>query len=197
MTSMVLIIILLITLIGCTSEPKYTYEEYKKIKFLNADKESKSISENELEEDNSDQEELQSYYDDLNDYNSYIKEFTSIYNKYTNELFILFDNFDNEQQDIDKKNQYANSIIDYEEKWIADLNEFEVPVFLKDYRDFFIDFLNKEILFYTYFLEANLANADISLQEADDSYNKSLIELEVVKESFNDRSEKLNLDPPF
>jgi len=194
---MVLIIILLITLIGCTSEPKYTYEEYKKIKFLNADKESKSISENELEEDNSDQEELQSYYDDLNDYNSYIKEFTSIYNKYTNELFILFDNFDNEQQDIDKKNQYANSIIDYEEKWIADLNEFEVPVFLKDYRDFFIDFLNKEILFYTYFLEANLANADISLQEADDSYNKSLIELEVVKESFNDRSEKLNLDPPF
>ena len=194
---MVLIIISFITLIGCTGELKYTYEEYKKIKSLNADEKSGSTPENELEEDNLNQEELQSYLDDLNDYNSYIKEFTSIYDKYTNELLTLFDSFDNEQQDIDKKNQYANSIIDYEEKWIADLNEFEVPSFLKEYSDFFIDFLNNEILFYTYFLEADLVNADISVQEADDSINKSLIELEAVKESFNDRSEKLNLDPPF
>lgn len=194
---MVLIIISFITLIGCTSELKYTYEEYKKIKFLDAGKESESIPENELEEDNLNQEELQSYLDDLNDYNSYIKKFTSIYDKHTSELLPLFDSFDNEQQDIDKKNQYANSIIDYEEKWIADLNEFEAPSFLKDYSNFFIDFLNNEILFYTYFLEADLVNADISVQEGDDSYNKSLIELEAVKESFNDRSEKLNFDPPF
>ena len=194
---MILIIISFITLIGCTGELKYTYEEYKKIKFLDAGKESEFIPENELEEDNLNQEELQSYLDDLNDYNSYIKKFTSIYDKYTNELLALFDSFDNEQQDIDKKNQYANSIIDYEEKWIADLNEFEAPSFLKKYSNFFIDFLNNEILFYTYFLEADLVNVDISIQEADDSYNKSLIELEAVKESFNDRSEKLNFDPPF
>jgi hypothetical protein len=195
--AVILITILSIILIGCTSEPKYTYEEYKKIKSIDAGKESESISENELEEGNSDQEELQSYYDDLNDYNSYMNEFTSIYNKYTDELLTLFDSFDNEQQDLDKKNQYANSIIDYEEKWIADLNELETPDLLKQYSDLFIDFLDNEILYYSYFLEADLANADISAQEASDSYNKSLTELEAVKESFNDRSEKLDLDPPF
>jgi len=193
----VLVIISFMILIGCTGEQKYTYEEYKKIKFLDAGKKSGSASENELEEDNLNQDELQSYSDDLNDYNSYMKEFTSIYDTYANELLTLFDGFDNEQQDIDKKNQYAASIIDYEEKWIADLNELEVPGSLKEYSGFFIDFLNNKISFYTHFLEADLANADISLQEANNSYEKSSIELEAVKESFNDRAEKLNLDPPF
>jgi hypothetical protein len=195
--AVILITILSIISIGCAGEPKYTYEEYKKIKSIDTGKESESISENELEESSSDQEELQSYYDDLNDYNSYMNEFKSIYDKYTNELLALFDSFDNEQQDLDKKNQYANSIIDYEEKWIADLNELETPDLLKQYSDLFIDFLDNEILYYSYFLEADLANADISAQEASDSYNKSLTELEAVKESFNDRSEKLDLDPPF
>lgn len=195
--AVILTILLSIILIGCTGEPEYTYEEYKKIKFLEEDKESKPISESELEEDNSDQEELQSYYDDLNDYNSYMKKFTSIYDEYSNELLTLFENFDNEQQDIDKKNQYANLIIDYEEKWIADLNELETPDLLKQYYDLFIDFLDNEILFYSYFLEADLDNADISVQEANNSYEKSSIELEAVKESFNDSAEKLNLDPPF
>ena len=192
-----LITILFIILIGCTSEPKYTYEEYKKIKFIDADKESKSTSENELEDGNPDQEELQYYYYDLNDYNSYMKEFTSIYDKYTNVLLTLFDSFDNEQQDLDKKNQYANSIIDYEEKWVADLNELEVPDLLKVYNSLFIDSLNNEILCYTNFLEADTVNADISEQKASDLYEKSSIELEAIKDSFNDRAKKLNLDPPF
>jgi hypothetical protein len=193
--AVVLITILFIILIGCSSEQKYTYEEYKKIKFIEEGKESESISE--PEEGSSNQEELQSYYDDLNDYNSYMKEFKLIYDKYTNELLTLFDNFDNEQQDLDKKNQYANSIIDYEEKWIADLNELEVPDLLKEYSSLFIDSLNNEILFYTNFLEADIVNADISEQEASGLYEKSSIELKAVKESFNDRAKKLNLDPPF
>jgi len=184
---MVLVIVSFITLIGCTGEQKYTYEEYKKIKFLDEDKESEFIPE----------DESQAYFDDLNDYNSYMKKFTSIYDTYTNELLTLFDSFDNEQQDIDKKNQHAASIIDYEEKWIADLNEFEVPSFLKYRHDLFIDYLNNTILYYTYFLEADLVDADISLQKAYDSLEKSSIELEAVKENFNDRAEKLNLDPPF
>ena len=193
----VLIVISFTPLLGCTGEPKYTYEEYKKIKFLEEGKENRPISENGLEENNSDQEELQSYYDDLNDYNSYMKEFKSIYDKYTDELLALFDSFDNEQKDIDKKNQYASLIIDYEEKWIADLNELEVPGFLKDYHDFFIDFLKNEVLYYTNFLKEDLVNADISSQKANDSYEKSSLALEAVKESFNDRSENLNLDSPF
>ncbi len=189
--------LLSITLMGCTGEPKYTYEEYKKIKALSTEKETESIPEDKLEEDDASKDELQYFSDDLDDYNSYINEFTSIYDKYTDELFVLFDSFDNEQKDIDKKNQYANSIIDYEEKWIVDLNEIGVPDFLKKYHEFFIDFLNNEILYYTYFLEADLNKADISVQKADDSYGESLIELEAVKENFNSRAEQLNFDPPF
>ena len=126
-----------------------------------------------------------------------MEEFRFIYDKYSDELITLIDNFGNETQDLEKKNQHANSIIDCEEKWIADLKEIKVPDFLKKYHDFFLDYLGSEILFYRYFVEADLDEANISEEKADDSYEKSLIELESVKENFNSRAENLNLDPPF
>jgi len=193
---LVLIILLSITLASCIGEPKYTYEEYKKLKAIGTDEDSGSIDEDFLVDDDG-KDELQSYSEDLNDYYLYIEEFKSIYDRYTNELFTLFDGFDNEKEDIDKKNQYANSIIDHEEKWITDLEEIKVPDFLENYHIYFIDFLNNEVLFYSYFVEADLEKANSSAQEADNAYGNSLIELEAVEKRFNDRAEKLNFDPPF
>ena len=195
---LVLIILLSSTILAsCIGEPKYTYEEYKKLKAMNTDKDSEVITEDLPAGDDTGNDELQSYSNDLNDHYLYIDDFKSIYDRYTNELFTLFDDFDNEKEDIDKKNQYANSIIDHEEKWITDLEEIKVPDFLEDYHIYFIDFLNNEVLFYKYFLEADLEKANSSEQEADNAYKDSLVELEAVEKRFIDRAERLNLDPPF
>ena len=189
--------LLSVILASCIGEQKYTYEEYKKLKAMNADKSSEAITGDLLADDDTGSAESQSYSGDLNDYYLYIGEFRSIYDRYTNELFALFDSFDDEKEDIDKKNQYAGSIIDLEENWITDLEELEVPDFLEDYHIYFIEFLNNEILFYKYFLETDLEKADSSALEADNAYENSLIELELVEKSFNDRAEKLKIESPF
>jgi len=194
---LVLIILLSTILASCIGEPKYTYEEYKKLKAMDSDKDSEVITKDLLTDDDAGNDELQSYSNDLDDYYLYIEEFKSIYDRYTNELFTLFDSFDNEKEDIDKKNQYANLIIEHEEKWITDLEKIKVPDFLKDYHIYFIDFLNNEVLFYKYFLEADLEKANSSEQEADNAFRNSLVELEAVERIFNDRAERLNLDTPF
>ena len=194
-----LLIILLsfIILASCIGEPKYTYEEYKKLKAMDSDKDSEVITEDLLSDGDACNDELQSYSNDLDDYYLYIEEFKSIYDIYTNELFALFDSFDNEKEDINKKNQYANSIMEHEEKWITDLEKIKVPDFLEDYHIYFMDFLNNEVLFYKYFLETDLEKANSSEREADNEYENSLVELEAVEKIFNDRAERLNLDPPF
>ena len=48
---------------SCTGEPKYTYEEYKKIKALSTGKETEYITEDKLE-DNANKDKLQSFSDD-------------------------------------------------------------------------------------------------------------------------------------
>ena len=68
-TVILLTILLSITLMSCTGEPKYTYEEYKKIKALSTGKETEYITEDKLE-DNANKDKLQSFSDDLGDYNS-------------------------------------------------------------------------------------------------------------------------------
>ena len=197
---MILVLIILLSstiLASCIGEPKYTYEEYKKLKAMDSDKDSDIITEDLPADDDASNDELQSYSNDLDDYYLYIEEFRSIYDRYTNELFNLFDSFDNEKEDIDKKNQYANLIMEHEEKWITDLEKIKVPDFLEDYHIYFIDFLNNEVLFYKYFLEADLEKANSSDQEADNAYENNLVELEAVEKIFNDKAERLNLDPPF
>jgi len=195
--TVVLIILLSLTLTSCIGEPKYNYEEYKKLKATDTDKGSEAITEDLLVDDDVGNDELESYSRDLDDYCSYMEEFKSVCNKYTNELFTLFDDFDNEEEDIDKKNLYANLILEYEEKWITDLEEIKVPDFLEDYHIYFIDFLNNEVLFYKYFIEGDLEKANSLRQEPDNAYGNSLIELEAVEEGFNNRAEKLNLERPF
>ncbi len=184
-------------MVSCIGETKYTYEEYKKIKAMNTDKDSEDIAEDLLTEDNAGKDELQSFSNDLNDYYLYIEEFKSIYDRHTNELFTLFDDFDGEKEDINKKNQYAGSIIKHEEKWIADLEEIAVPGFLDDYHICFTDYLNNEVLYYKYFLEADLEKANNSALEADNLRERSFVELEKVEKKFNDRAEELSLEPPF
>jgi len=192
--ALVSIILMSALLISCMSEPKYTYEEYKKIKAINADKDNGDKTEDFLADDN---DELQSFSRDLNYYYLYIEEFKSIYDRHTSELFILFDDFDGEKEDIDKKNQYADSIIAHEEGWIDDLEEIVAPDFLDTYHICFMGYLNKEVLFYKYFLEADLEKANSYAMEADDLCERSFVELEAVEKIFNDRAKKLSLEPPF
>lgn len=180
--------------ISCLGEPKYSYEEYKKIKAMTTDKDSEDTAEDLLMDDN---DKLQSFSKDLNDYYLYTEEFKSIYDRHTSELFILFDDFDGEKEDINKKNQYADSIIEHEERWIADLEEIAVPDLLDNYHICFVDYLNNEVLFYKYFLEANLEKANSFAIKADNSRDRSFIELEDVEKIFNDRAEKLSIEPPF
>ena len=193
----VLIILMSAVLISCMGGPKYTYEEYKKIKAMNADKDGEDIAEDFLADDNAGKDELQSFSNDLNDYYLYVEEFKSVYDRYTSELFTLFDDFDSEKEDINKKNQYAGSIIEYEEKWIADLEENVATDFLDTYHIYYINYLNNEVLYYKYFLDADLEKANSSAQEADDLRERSSVELEAVEKIFNDRAEELNLKPPF
>jgi len=194
---LVLMILMSTLLISCMGGPKYTYEEYKKIKAMNTDKDSGDTTEDFLADDNGDNDELQSFSRDLNDYYLYIEEFKSIYDRHTSELFILFDDFDGEKEDIDKKNQYADSIIEHEEGWIDDLEELVAPDFLDTYHICFMDYLNKEVLFYKYFLEADLEKVNSYAMEADDLRERSFVELEAVEKIFNDRAKKLSLEPPF
>ena len=193
----VLIILITVSLISCAGEPKYTYEEYKKIKAIDRKENSGSTDIKVTKDEYPNEDELQSYFDDLNDYNLYMEEFRFLYDKHAKEILLLSGGFDNETEDLEKKNQYAYSIIDLEEKWIIDLEEVEVPEYLKVYNDYFIGFLNNNVLFYKFFLEADLEKANGSSVEADDFYEKSLMELETIEKNFNNRAKSLNLEIPF
>ncbi len=184
-------------LISCAGEPEYTYEEYRKIKAIDTDESSVSREDLTAEDEQRDEDGLQTYFDDLKDYNLYMKEFRALYDKYSAELITLIDDFGNETQDIDKKYQYAGSIKELEEKWVIDLKEVEVPDFLIGHHDCFIGFLNSDVLYYKYFLEADLEKANDSSQKADEYYEESSIELEAVERSFNERAESFNLELPF
>lgn len=191
------VILLSFFLISCSGEPEYTYEEYRKIRSIDNNGSSLSEEDGAVENGTGDEDGLQSYFDDLKDYNLYMEEFRSLYNRYSAELIPLIDDFGNETQDMDKKSQYADSIKDLEERWVIDLKEADVPDFLIEYHDYFIGFLNSDILYYKYFLEANLEEANDSSQKADEYYEESLIELEAVERSFNEKAENLNLELPF
>jgi len=65
------------------------------------------------------------------------------------------------------------------------------------YHDYFIGFLNNDVLYYKYFLEADLEKADDYSQKADEYYDKRLIELNALEKSFNERAESLGLELPF
>ena len=65
---------------GCSSEPKYTYEEWEKIKALREKEGSEDYRPEEiLDEDNEIKDELYNYNQDLKEYNTYIEGCKLVY----------------------------------------------------------------------------------------------------------------------
>ena len=191
-----LLLISLILLTGCVSVPKYTYEEYKKIKALEG-KEGKESSENSMETDNGVSDDLEVFYKDLDAYNNFISEFTGIYSKYYNMLLPLFDNFDSEQEDFDKKTQYAKSIISIHRDWLEEIKEVSVPDIMNKYNGLFRKYLEKEILFYESILRNDIELTEKYQTEASEIYDNIEDELQRIKNNFNSKSSELNIEKPF
>ena len=198
-TIILAVLILLSFIFGCSSETKYTYEEWEKIKALREKEGEKDYGSEEVldEDDEMVEDELYKYNQDLEGYNAYIKEYGVIYDRHYEEIINLSSSFDDEQEDLDTKNSYAQLIIDEEEDWVSELNEMEIPYFLIDYNNYLLEFLDNNKLFYVYFLESDLDEANKSAQKADTAYIKSEEELNGVKESFNKRAQRLGLPLPF
>lgn len=174
---------------GCTGLPKYTYEEYKKIKALNENKE--------VVNDDQGQSDLESFYKDLDLHNNYIKDFKLVYNKYSDLLLPMFNSFDNEQEDLDKKNQYAESIIIYQNDWLKDINEIDVPDIMLTYHKYFQEYLEKEVLFYESFLKGEAEILDKHQLEANEASENTKKELQNIEQDFNSRAEELGIEQPF
>jgi hypothetical protein len=191
-----LLLISLILLTGCVSVPEYTYEEYKKIKALEG-KEGKESSENSMETDNGVSDDLEVFYKDLDAYNNFISEFTGIYSKYYNMLLPLFDNFDSEQEDFDKKTQYAKSIISIHRDWLEEIKEVSVPDIMNKYNGLFRKYLEKEILFYESILRNDIELTEKYQTEASEIYDNMEDELQRIKNNFNSKSSELNIEKPF
>ncbi len=183
------LIILIITGTGCTGSPKYTYEEYKKIKAIN-----RSDS---PEGENMPEEDLSSYYDDLEDYNLYMNDFRAIYDKYSGLMVPEIDSFDSEQQDIIKKNEHAELIKQYLNEWTKDLNNLGVPDIMLRYHGSILSYLDKEALFYDSFLQGEAGLVESYQREVNEAYENSEEELESVRSGLRDSAQKLGIEPPF
>lgn len=188
-TIVIFLIILIITGVGCTGAPKYTYEEYKKIKAIN-----RSDS---PEDENMPEEDLESYYDDLDDYNLYMSDFRAIYDKYSGLMVPEIDSFDSEQQDIIKKNEHAELIKQYLNEWIEDLNNLDVPDIMLRYHGSILSYLDKEVLFYDSFLQGEAELVDRYQREVNEALESSEIELESVRSGLRDSAQKSGIEPPF
>jgi len=192
------ILILSSFMFGCSSESKYTYEEWEKIKALREKEGSEDYKPEEiLDKDNEIKDELYNYNQDLKEYNTYIEECRLVYDRHYEVIINLSDSFDGEQEDLDIKNSYAQSIINEEEEWISELSDIDIPYFLINHNDYLLEFLSNNKLFYVYFLESNLDEANKFAQKADLAYEKSEDELIIVKGDFNKRAQGLGLPQPF
>jgi len=196
MISASLLLTFFILFTGCTGIPKYTYEEYKKIKAIEGKKDT-GLSEDNTEISNADLSELEIFYKDIDSYNIFISDFTNIYNKYYDLLLPLFDSFDEEQENIDKKTRYAESIIVCHNDWRDEIKEMYVPDFMIVYHNFFQEYLEKEILFYECILEDNIELTEKYQIEASEIYENMEKELKNIKNSFNAKSSELNIEKPF
>lgn len=179
---------LIIFLPGCTGVQKYTYEEYKKLKALSEKDTGKSDSSlKPAQVDKNDTgmlNDANSIYAELDAYNNYLKEFNQVYNKYAGPLLLLFEDFDNEQQDLENKNEYAFLIIQQQREWLNDMHGMQVPDIMTQYHNYFSQYLEKEILFYESFTEGK---QELSVQyqlEATQLYEKAREELLKVEEGF-------------
>jgi len=190
-----LLLIFLILFTGCTGSPKYTYEEYKKLKALDEKKGIETIDDDKNNNKNLSDSDV--FYKDLDSYNNFISDFKAIYNNYSDLLTQLFDSFDNEQSDLDKKNQYAESIIINLQKWLEEVKEINTPELMIAHRDYFQKYLENEILFYKSFINGDIELLEKYQIEAANMYTSTEEELQRIEESFNSKALQLGIEQPF
>ena len=181
---------------GCTGLPKYTYEEYKKIKAFNENKGTETAKDD-TGSNNENLSDLEMFYKDLDSYNNFITDFNVIYNKYSDLLLPLFDSFDNEQEDLDKKNQCAESIMLHQNNWLEEIKEMDIPDIMTTYHDYFQKYLEKEVIFYESFLNGDEELLEKYQLEANEMYENMEEELQRIEKSFNTREAELGVEQPF
>ena len=192
----VLLIMLASFFAGCQAVPKYTYEEYKKIKAFNENKQTSGEAGSALgSEEGLDDFEL--FYRDLEQYNTFISGFTVIYNKYLGLLLPLIDSFDAEQEDMDLKKQYAGSMMDNYSQWLGEIKEMDVPGLIETYHGYFKDYLEIEILFYENFLSGDALLSEKYQADANEMYGTVKEELESIESQFDQRAAGLGIEPVF
>ncbi|MBM3699675.1 MAG: hypothetical protein FJW68_01995 [Actinobacteria bacterium] len=177
---------------GCHAVPKYTYEEYRKIKAFNENKQTLEITDSQESLDD-----LELFYRDLEHYNTFISEFSAIYNKYSGLLFPLIDSFDAEQEDMDLKKQHASSMMDNYSQWLGEIKEMDVPGIVSSYHGFFKDYLEIEILFYENFLTGDALLSGKYQADANEMYDAVKYELESIESQLNQRAAELGIDQVF
>jgi hypothetical protein len=191
-----LLIILASFFAGCQEVSKYTYEEYKKIKAFNENKQASEESGSALDSEEG-LDDLELFYRDLEQYNTFISEFTVIYNKYSGLLLPLIDSFDAEQEDMDLKKQYAGSMMDNYSQWLGEIKEMDVPDLIETYHGYFKDYLEIEILFYENFLTGDALLSEKYQADANEMYDTVKEELERIESQFDQRAAGLGIEPVF
>jgi hypothetical protein len=192
----VLLILIASFFAGCQAVPKYTYEEYKKIKAFNENKQSTEASGSTLGSEEG-QDDLELFYSDLEQYNTFISGFTAIYNKYSGLILPLIGSFDDEQEDIELKKQYAESIMDNYSQWLDEIKKVDVPDMISSYHGYFKDYLEIEILFYDNFLNGDALLSEKYQADANEMYNAVREELETIESQFNLRASELGVEQVF
>ncbi|MBN1299011.1 MAG: hypothetical protein JW997_04925, partial [Actinobacteria bacterium] len=171
------------------------YQEYKKIKALNEKNNSKTAED---DKDNSEGlTDLEAFYKDLDSYNNFISDFRVIYDNYSGLLIELFDSFNNEQEDLDKKNQYAESIIAYMKEWLDEIKVIDTPDIMTAYHNYFQKYLENEILSYESFINGDAELSEKYQSEADDMYKNTEEELQGIRENFISKALELGIEQPF
>ncbi|MGM0365872.1 MAG: hypothetical protein ACQEP5_04995 [Actinomycetota bacterium] len=189
--AIIFLTVFLVLVTGCMRETKYTYEEYRKLKAFQEASKDLTENGNDLKND------LQSYHRDLDNYNAYLADFAALYNKYYEKLIPLMDSFDQEQENLDRKNEYAESIKQSLDYWLEDLDKLDPPGFMQNYHNYFLEYLNQEILFYISFLQGEPELATSYSLEANIALENSNEELQTIKDDFRKIAQELGLEPPF
>jgi len=112
--------------------------------------------------------------------------------------------FNSEIDNPNKQLQYSELLIEKYNAWYDDLSSVKVPDFLMDFYIDRLEFLEKQELacrIYIDTIEHNdingLKDFDKLISEAQTIYIKSVKELDIIMENFNDEAEELGLTKPF
>ncbi len=180
--------------VACMGEPTYTYEEYLKRKaFQQRQQEGTQID---VGQDQIEQE-LAAFENDLNGYELYIREFSDLYQAHAQHMDPLYDRFDGEQEDLDRKNAYAQQIKQHLDEWYQDLNMLVTADIMEGYHQYMLGYLENEIGYYESFLEGDSALAEQYMLNASLAMENGSQKLEAIESDLNQRAQQLGMEPPF